>query len=91
MAETVNPGTCDCQEPQYGPIIFNSVGYQRAANSVYTEKSSRISAGIAGTLTSPNGNPIFKSNYERIQYLHGRSNQVSGCGFPPRVFALGTN
>lgn len=91
MADSVNPGTCACQEPQYGPIIFNSVGYQTAANSVYAEKSSRVDASITGTLTSPNGNPMFKSNYERIQFLLGRINQVSGCGVKPRVFALSTN
>ena len=39
---------------------------------------------------SATGNTIFKSNYERMQYLLGRQNQAS-CGVPRKIFALGTN
>ncbi len=91
MADSVNPGTCACIEQQYGQIIFKNVAYQTAANSVYFEKSPRVNASVSGTLTGANGNTMFKSNYERIQYLHGRLNLVSGCGVKPKVFALGTN
>ena len=50
-----------------------------------------VIAATAGTLgNNATGNTIFKSNYERMQYLLGRQNQAS-CGVPRKTFVLGTN
>jgi hypothetical protein len=58
---------------------------------IYQAKNSQVSAATNGTLgTTATGNTIFKSNYERMQYLLGRQNQAS-CGVPRKIFALGTN
>jgi len=58
---------------------------------IYQAKNSQLSAATSGTLgTSATGNTIFKSNYERMQYLLGRQNQAS-CGVPRKIFTLGTN
>jgi hypothetical protein len=82
---------CPCKTQQYSQIIFDKVAYQNAANTVYQAKAASVAAATAGTLGSAaNGNPIFKSNSERMQYLLGRQNQAS-CGVPKRIFALGTN
>lgn len=81
---------CACTTQQYAPIIFDSVAYQNGANTVYQAKAAAVEAANKGTLVSPNGNPMFKSNYERIQYLMGKQNQAS-CGVRKKVFALGTN
>ena len=81
---------CACTTQQYAPIIFDSVAYQNGANTIYQAKAAAVAAAANGTLSSPNGNPMFKSNYERIQYLMGKQNQAS-CGVRKKVFALGTN
>jgi len=86
-----NARTCDCTKPQYSQIIFDSVSYQNSANTVYQAKRNQVAAATAGTLGSQaTGNVIFKSGYERMQYLLGRQNQAS-CGVPKRTFSLGTN
>ena len=96
-----NTRTCACTTQQYGKVIFNNIGYQNSANSVYVAKKASVIASINGTLgqngTSPsNGHAMFKSDYERMQYLLGRRgynpNGGAGCGgVAPKVFALGTN
>ena len=86
-----NSRSCQCTTQQYSQIIFDSVAYQNSANTVYQAKNAQVVAATAGTLGSKaTGNPIFKSSYERMQYLLGRQNQAS-CGVPKRTFALGTN
>jgi hypothetical protein len=86
-----NSRTCQCTTPQYSQIIFDSVAYQNSANTVYQAKKDQVAAATAGTLgTKATGNVIFKSSYERMQYLLGRQNQQS-CGVPSRIFTLGTN
>ena len=86
-----NTRTCQSNTGQYSQIIFDSVAYQNSANTVYQAKNAQVVAATAGTLGSKaTGNPIFKSSYERMQYLLGRQNQAS-CGVPKRTFALGTN
>lgn len=86
-----NTRTCACTTQQYSPLVFNSVAYQNSANTVYQAKNAILTASQAGTLgTTATGNPIFKSDYERMQYLLGRQNQAS-CGVPDKTFALGTN
>ena len=85
---SVNPYTCACQQQQYGPIIFDTVSYQNSANTIYNAKSATLAAATVGSLTSPNGNPIFKSQYERMQYLLGK---IGADGIKPKINALGTN
>jgi hypothetical protein len=86
-----NTATCACKVQLYSPIIFDNVAYQNAANTVYQSKNTTITAATNGTLgNKATGNPIFKSNYERMQYLLGRQNQAS-CGVPKKTFTLGTN
>jgi len=88
---SANTATCGCTVQQYAPIIYDSVAYQNSANTVYQSKNSTVVAATNGTLgRQATGNPIFKSNYERMQYLLGRQNQA-GCGVARRTFALGTN
>ena len=90
-ANSYNSRTCQCTTPQYSQIIFDSVGYQNSANTVYQAKKDQVAAATNGTLgKNGTGNVIFKSSYERMQYLLGRQNQAS-CGVPSRVFTLGTN
>ena len=90
-----NTRPCQCSTQQYGQIIFDSVAYQNSANTVYQAKNAQVLAATAGTLgTQATGNPIFKSGYERMQYLLGRQNQGNGgagCGVPKKNFVLGTN
>jgi hypothetical protein len=88
-----NTRTCICSEQQYAPIIFKSVAFQNAANTVYQAKNDTLIASQNGTLgIRANGNPIFKSNYERMQYLFGRQNQLPcASGVPAKTFPLGTN
>ena len=86
-----NSRTCACTVQQYDQIIFNSVAYQNSANTVYQAKNAQVVASTNGTLgKQATGNPTFKSNYERMQYLLGQQNQAS-CGVPAKGFNLGTN
>jgi hypothetical protein len=86
-----NTRSCQCTTQQYKAIIFDSVGYQNSANTVYQAKKAQVAATTAGTLgKSATGNTTFKSDYERMQYLLGRQNQAS-CGVPAKAFTLGTN
>jgi hypothetical protein len=90
-----NIRTCGCTIQQYSPIIFNSLAYQNSANTVFQAKNDILIKSQNGTLgNSATGNPIFKSDYERMQYLSGRQNQGNGgagCGVSKKSFALGTN
>jgi len=86
-----NAQDCQCTTQQYSPIIFGSVAYQNSANNIYQAKNAEVVASTAGTLgKSATGNTIFKSDYERMQYLLGKQNQAS-CGVPAKTFALGRN
>jgi len=58
---------------------------------VYQAKTAILTSSQNGTLgKTATGNPIFKSDYERMQYLSGRQNQ-DNCGVPRKTFVLGTN
>ena len=82
---------CGCPVQQYSQIIFDNVAYQNSANNIYQAKAATLLASQQGTLgTKGNGQPIFKSDYERMQFLMGKQNQAS-CGVPKKTFALGTN
>jgi hypothetical protein len=87
-----NTRTCECTVAQFAPIIFNTPDVQNAANMVYQNRLAQVTAARNGTLspTQATGTVLFKSNFERMQYLLGQQNQAS-CGVPKRVFALGTN
>jgi hypothetical protein len=91
-----NSQTCACITPQYAPVVFDSVAYQNGANTIYNAKAATVAASLNGTLSSPNGNPTFKSDYERMQYLLGKK-AVGGTnggvcgGVRKKVVALGTN
>lgn len=87
-----NTRTCECNPQQYAPIIFNTPDVQNAANMVYQNKVAQVTAATNGTLsaTQATGTVLFKSNFERMQYLLGQQNQAS-CGVPKKLFALGTN
>ena len=87
MPDTNNISNCGCTVQQYDKIIFDNTGYQNGANNVYQNKRALLASSQNGTLgTLATGQPIFKSNYERMQYLHGRQNQAS-CGVPKKTFA----
>ena len=79
---------CPCVVSSISNLIINTISYQRSANTVYNAKSGILASSIAGTLVSPNGNPIFKSDYERMQYLAGKIGAAGGCGVPPKTFAI---
>lgn len=94
-ANANNTRTCQCSTQQYSPIIFDSVAYQNSANNIYQAKNAQLTKSRNGTLgSSATGNTIFKSDYERMQYLLGQQNQGNsgaGCGVPRKAFPLGTN
>ena len=86
MSDSFISATCACTTQQYDPVIFNSVAYQAGANSVYESLNATVSAARNGTLgTAATGQPIFKTNAERMQYLLGRQNRAS-CGVPKKTF-----
>ena len=81
-----NTRTCPCTTQQYDPVIFKNVNFQNAANTIYESKSATLAASRNGTLgNSATGNPIFKSDFERMQYLLGRTGRA--CGIPKKTFA----
>lgn len=86
MPDSFVIGTCACTTQQYDPVVFNNVAYQAGANFVYESLKNTVSAATNGTLgTAASGEPIFKSNAERMQYLLGRQNRAS-CGAPKKSF-----
>jgi hypothetical protein len=146
-----NTRTCECSPITYAPIVFNTVGYQNSANTIYDSKNPVVSSftgsisgstltvtsvtsgalavgntitgtgvaagtqivafiggsGNAGTYrlninqdlsslallardstyTQGNGQPAFKSDYERMQYRLGKINR-SGAGVGKLSLAL---
>jgi hypothetical protein len=83
-----NVATCDCTIQQYAPIVFHSTSYQNSADFVYEALKVKKAAATTGTLgLSAAGTPMFKSDYERMQYLLGRQKRAS-CGAPKKIFAL---
>ncbi|NDH69421.1 MAG: hypothetical protein EBY22_16290 [Gammaproteobacteria bacterium] len=88
MADPNNMANCPCIVQQFAPITFNTIAFQNGANTIYQAKAATVAASKAGTLgTAANGQPTFKSDFERMQYLLGRQNQVASCGVPKKVFA----
>jgi hypothetical protein len=86
MANTFSSKNCAPLVQQYEPINFNTVAFQNAANTIYQAKVSTVTASKAGTLgNAANGQPTFKSDFERMQYLLGQQNQAS-CGVRKKTF-----
>jgi hypothetical protein len=54
-------------------FVFETVDYQNAANMVYVQKST-VDAGYAASNSSRVY--TFKSDYERMQYILGRTAKV---------------
>ena len=70
----------DCQTPVSTIFVFGSVTGQTAANTVYVNKKGDLTSSVAGTL--PAGvrhdvNLVFKTDYERMQYLMGLYGRTS--------------
>ena len=81
-----NMATCDCKVQQFAPIVFATTSYQNSANFVYEALRVKKAAATAGTLgAAAAGTPMFKSDYERMQYLLGNR---SSCGVAKKTFAL---
>ena len=88
---STNSRTCICSVQQYDDIVMSTPAYQNSANTVYNALSATLTASTNGTLGSKaTGAPIFKSDYERMQYLLGRQ-RVANCGVKAKAFPLGTN
>ena len=86
-----NTRTCGCVIQQFSPIIYNSVAFQNSANFIYESKKDVITKSRNGTLgPTATGNTIFKTDFERMQYLLGAQQQAR-CGVSEKAFALGTN
>ena len=56
-------------------FIFKSVAEQNAADNIYERKKAELASSISGLPSAPNVrhdvNLLFKSDYERMQYLMG--------------------
>jgi hypothetical protein len=75
-----NTRICPCATVVQILPIVDTTGFQNSANMVYESKRSTVTASTNGTLgNSATGNPTFKSDFERMQYLLGRNNR-GGCG-----------
>ena len=61
-------------------FVFNSQGAQTAANTVYASKKGDLTSSIAGTLAPGVDHGVklvFKTDYERMQYLMGLYGRTS--------------
>ena len=70
----------NCQTPVSTFFVFNRVEQQTAANIVYLNKKGDVTSSISGTLApgvNHNVNLVFKTDYERMQYLLGLYGQTS--------------
>jgi hypothetical protein len=75
-----NTRICPCATVVEILPIVNNTSFQNSANMIYESKRSTVTASTNGTLgNSATGNPTFKSDFERMQYLIGRQNRGS-CG-----------
>jgi len=64
-----------CQTKVSTLFIFNSVAAQNTADTVYEAKKTQLANSISGAPQAANVrhdvNLLFKSDYERMQYLMG--------------------
>jgi hypothetical protein len=91
MPDTNNMSICACIIPTYRDFIAENVGQQNSANTLFQSMASTVTASQRGTLGSAaNGQPLFKSDYARMQYNLGKINQLKCYTAKPAV-ALGPN
>jgi hypothetical protein len=69
-----------CQTVVSTIFVFGTVSGQTAANGIYVNKKGELTSSVAGTL--PSGvrhdvNLVFKTDYERMQYLMGLYGRTS--------------
>ena len=86
-ANNVQSGSCPCMVSSISNLVVQTVAFQRAANSIYSANSAIVYNKQLGTLASPNGNPTFKSDYERMQYLIGKIGAGGSYGVSPKTFS----
>ena len=70
----------DCQVKVSTIFVFKDIGLQTAANMVYAGKKGVLTSSIAGTLlpgVNHDAKLIFKTDYERMQYLMGLYGRTS--------------
>jgi hypothetical protein len=91
MSDPNNVGVCGCIIPVYRDFIAENVGQQNSANTLFQNMASTVTASQRGTLgTAANGQPLFKTDYARMQYNLGKINQLKCYTAKPAV-ALGRN
>jgi len=69
-----------CQATVSTIFVFDSVAGQNAANSIYSNKKGDLTSSIAGTLPAGVRHDVklvFKTDYERMQYLMGLYGRTS--------------
>ena len=86
-ANKITSGTCPCMVSSIANLIVGTVPFQNAANTIYYAKSTIVGQSHDGKLLYPNGNPTFKSDYERMQFLIGKIGAGGSCGTPPKTFS----
>jgi len=86
-ANNVTSISCPCMVSSITNLVIASVAYQNGADVIYSAKSTIVGQSRTGRLPSPNGNPTFKSDYERMQYLCGKIGLGGSCGVPPKTFS----
>jgi hypothetical protein len=71
-----------CQVPVSTIFVFKTPENQNAANTIYEQKKAEVASSISGLPNAPNVrhdvNLMFKTDYERMQYilgLYGRNSQ----------------
>jgi hypothetical protein len=77
MANTFSSRVCAPIIPTYRSYVFGTVGQQEAANTVFQNLASTVNSATNGTLgNAANGQPIFKSQQDRLLFLQGKINQL---------------
>jgi hypothetical protein len=71
-------------------LSLNLSSINEAKNWISTRAYNQPLDSETARKPKPNGQPIFKSNYERMQYLAGKQNRAS-CGVKGKAFSLGRN
>lgn len=59
-------------------FVYQSVDIQRAANSVYVQKSTIDAEYLAANPSNPK-KYVFRTDYERMQYIIGKKGTVPGA------------
>lgn len=70
-----------CQVPVSTFFVFQSESFQNAADTVYLNKNSELLSSISGVVapgTNHGARLIFRSDFERMQYLLGNYGRFSG-------------